>query len=144
MIYVTQILKDEVNFWFQHEYEKQVAAKTATSVDEAFTDLHEVLIKVQNKFVPLKQVKIQAKRNKKEWVDNIVKRECLKKQKLFEEYLRVKTDWARKRYKLQRNKTKDIIRQTKANYFEKALSSKEDQGHKNFYRLMKTFNGSKN
>ena len=40
-------MKDKVNFWFQHEYEKHVAAKNATSIDEAFVDLHDVLMKVQ-------------------------------------------------------------------------------------------------
>ena len=55
----------------------------------------------------------------------------------------LKTDWSWKRFKQQRKKTSNINRHTKASYFEKALSSKEDLGEKNFSRLMKTFSSSK-
>ena len=112
-------MKDKVIFGSSMSITNKVL-KNATSIDEVFLDLHETLKKVQNKFFPLKQAKIQPKRSKKKWVDNLVKRECLNKQKFHEEYLRLKTDWSGKRFKLQRNKTKNMIRQTQARYFEKA------------------------
>ena len=138
----SQQMKDKINFYFQHELSKISKALMEEQIDVAFDLLHSLIISVKEKFVPLKDIKMDPQDKKKNWVDNKVKKECRKKQKRYEEYLRIKTAWSWERFKLQRSKTENVIRNSKRKHFDKVLSSHEDNGNRTFYRVMKTFNKS--
>ena len=71
----SQQMKEKINFYFQHELSKISKALMEEQIDVAFDLLHSLIISVKEKFVPLKDIKMDPQDKKKNWVDNKVKKE---------------------------------------------------------------------
>ena len=62
----------------------------------------------------------------KMWITKGVKNACLKKNKLYKEFLKSRTPESHQRYKRYRNKLNDVIRQCKREYYESLLSRQQN------------------
>ena len=105
-------------------------------LNEGFQELIDCVNSVIDRYAPLKPMRF----NKQTWVDNKIKREITKKEKLYREWTRDPSNIVKKtKFIQQRNATKTLIRCKKKEQVQKSFNDCKDV--KRFHRQLNTLFG---
>ena len=100
---------------------------TTNNVCINFTDK---FLTIAKECIPLKTILVRH--NDKPWISSELKKEIIKRDRLRQKFLRLKTLSTEQKYKSQRNKVNNIKKkQCKVSYFEKNKRIAQDNKHKN-------------
>lgn len=124
-----QIKKDLTNF--KEDYLKSASS---CSVDENWTKIKMAIIDTVNKNIPTKTVTNNKKRNYP-WIDRVVRRNIKMRNKLAAKMKADPSEENRNKYKKQRNKTTNILRNSYKHHTEKIIGNLK-QNPKNFYKFI--------
>ena len=92
-----------------------------SDVNEAYNSFLGIFKECYDKNCPLRTHSAKSKNENKPWITNKLKNAIKKKNTLYREFLRSRTEKAERRYRLYKNKLTNIIRLSKEKYYSKLV-----------------------
>ena len=100
-------LIEKINFVLSHEISKLENCEKYKTIDNKFEELQILLNSILDRYLPKQVVK---NKNHHSWVDNQLKRETAKKNRMLRESMKSKTTEAKEKYQEQRKKVKHMVK----------------------------------
>ena len=95
-------------------------------VNDAYDSFFKCFITHYDKHCPIIQLKQKGSNNKKTWITKGLQNACKKKNTLYRDFIKFRTNNAENKYKRYKNKLTTIMRQAKREYYNKILKENED------------------
>ena len=92
-----------------------------------------------DRYLPKQVVK---NKNHHSWVDNQLKRETAKKNRMFRESMKSKTTEAKEKYEEQRKKVKHMVKVKMKQFYHKIIEKHAAKSNRKFFQLIKNLSGN--
>ena len=131
-------LIEKINFVLSHEISKLENCEKYKTIDNKFEELQILLKSILGRYLPKQVVK---NKNHHSWVDNQLKRETAKKNRMFRESMKSKTE-AKEKYQLQRKKVKHMVKVKMKQFYYKIIEEHAAKSKRKFFQLIRNLSGN--
>ena len=137
--HIRQVNKQSLDAFIK-DLDKQSWENTLISndVNIAYNSLLDLFIELYDKNCPLKILKDNKNiKTNKPWLTNGLRNACIKRKRLYKDYIKTRTFDAQVKYKSYRNKLTSILRKSERQYYNQLLI--EQKGNvKNIWKILNT------
>ena len=109
------------------------------TLDIKFEELQILLKLILDRYLPKQVVK---NKNHYSWVDNQLKRETAKKNRMFREIMISKTTEAKEKYQEQRKKFKHMVKVKMKQFYHKIIEKHVAKSNRKFFQLIENLSGN--
>ena len=132
-------LIEKINFVLSHEISKLENCEKYKTIDNKFEELQILLKSILDRYLPKQVVK---NKNHHSWVDNQLKRETAKKNRIFRESMKSKTTEAKEMYQEQRKKVKHMVKVKMKQFYHKIIEKHAAKSNRKFFQLIRNLSGN--